>query len=66
MFNLITIKNLRENLHQMPHLEQFWEPGDQDHILDKSVWVGNFNKDMQTQTYSRCFAIGTCIHQFKM
>ena len=43
------IKNLPENMHEMFHLEQFWEPGDQEHILDTFGWVRNFAKELQTR-----------------
>ena len=49
IFNLMPIKNLPENMHQRPHLEQFWEPGGQEHILDKSGWIQNFAKELQTR-----------------
>ena len=48
-FNFEPIKNLPENMHQRPHLERFWEPGGQEHIFDKSGWVWNFAKELQTR-----------------
>ena len=47
------IENLPGNLHQRPHLEQFWKHDGQEHIFDKSSWFGNFDKEMQTQKYTR-------------
>ena len=49
IFMLMSIKKLPENMHQRRHLEQFWEPGGQEHILDTSGWVWSFAKELQTR-----------------
>ena len=62
-------ENLDENLHQRPHLEQFWEPGSQEHIFDKSGWVGNFAKELQTQKkcdFLECFVIRSMFCNYNM
>ena len=46
MLILMLIKNLPENLHQKPHLEQLQKPGGQEHILNKSGWVLNFAEEL--------------------
>ena len=54
---LKSMRNFQFDTHQKPtrksapeaSLEQFWEPGGQDHIFGESGWVRNFDREMQTQ-----------------
>ena len=54
-FNLDATKNLPENMHQRPHLEQFWEPGGQEHIFDQTGCVANSVQESETE--ENCYVL---------
>ena len=68
-------ENIHENMHQRPHLNQFWKPGDQDHILinlaASEICPGakdtkEISMLSNVLSYFRCFVIGTWIPQSEM
>ena len=59
-FNLMFIESRPENLHQRLHLEQFWQPGGQEHIFDQTGCVANSVQESQTEEncyFLDCFVI---------